>query len=61
MLKKILAALAAIGAFFSALFFVLFKKQTLERKIEQAEQKAKIAEEKTETIRQLYDIHGQQL
>ena len=58
MLKKILAALAALGGFFSALFFVLFKKQTLERKIDEAEQKAKLAEQKTETIRELYDIQS---
>lgn len=37
MIKKILAALAAAGAFFSAVFFVLFKQAKLEHKLEQAE------------------------
>jgi uncharacterized protein YlxW (UPF0749 family) len=32
MLKKILAILSAVGAFFSALFFVLFKKEKEEKK-----------------------------
>ena len=32
MLKKILAILAAIGAFFSAIFFVLFKQANEEKK-----------------------------
>ena len=32
MLKKILAILSAVGAFFSALFFVLFKKENEEKK-----------------------------
>jgi signal transduction histidine kinase len=33
MLKKILAILSAVGAFFSALFFVLFKKEKEEKKV----------------------------
>ena len=56
MLKKILAVLAAIGGFFSAVFFVLFKQAKLEQKIEQAEEKARLEEERAENIRQLYDI-----
>jgi hypothetical protein len=32
MLKKILAILSAVGAFFSALFFMLFKKEKEEKK-----------------------------
>ena len=56
MLKKILAVLAAIGSFFSALFFVLFKQAKLEHKIDEAERKALDAEQRSETIRQLYDM-----
>ena len=56
MLKKILAALAAIGAFFSALFFMLFRQAKLEKKIEEAEYKAQKQEERAENIRQLYDM-----
>jgi len=56
MLKKILAVLAAIGGFFSALFFVLFKQAKLEQKIDEAERKAQDAEERSENIRQLYDM-----
>lgn len=56
MLKKILAVLAAIGGFFSALFFVLFKQAKLEQKIDEAERKAQDAEQRAENIRQLYDI-----
>lgn len=37
MLKKILAALAAIGAFFSALFYVLMRQVKEEKKALQAE------------------------
>ena len=44
MLKKILAALAAIGAFFSAIFYVLMKQAKTERKLEEAEAAAKDAE-----------------
>ena len=48
MLKKILAALAAIGAFFSAIFYVLMKQAKIERKLEEekaeAEQARRIAD-----------------
>ena len=42
MLNKILAVLAAIGAFFSAIFFVLFKQKSEEKKAE--EERAERAE-----------------
>ena len=45
MIKKILAILAGIGAFFSALFYVLFKQAKDEQKIQQLEAKAKQAEQ----------------
>ena len=35
MLNKILAILAGVGAFFSAIFFVLFKQANEEKKVEQ--------------------------
>lgn len=35
MLKKILAVLAGLGAAFSAIFFVLFKKAREQRKVEE--------------------------
>jgi Na+-translocating ferredoxin:NAD+ oxidoreductase RnfG subunit len=35
MMNKILAVLTAIGAFFSAIFFVLFKQKNEEKKFEQ--------------------------
>ena len=44
MIKKILAALAAIGAFFSAVFYVLFRQAKDEQKIQQAETKAEQAQ-----------------
>ena len=44
MIKKILAALAAIGAFFTAIFYVLMKQAKTERKLEEAEAAAKDAE-----------------
>lgn len=43
MLKKILAALAAIGAFFSAIFYVLMKQAKIERKLEEEKAKAETA------------------
>lgn len=49
MLKKILAALAAIGAFFSALFYVLLKQAKDEQKIKEAEVKADAAERRAES------------
>ena len=54
MLKKILAALAAIGAFFSTIFFVLMKQAKTEQKLEVAENKLRDAErreEQTEVVR----------
>ena len=39
MLKKILAALAGLGAAFSAVFFVLFKEAREQRKLEEKENK----------------------
>lgn len=44
MLKKILAALAAIGGFLSAIFYVLMKQAKTERKLEEAEARAEQAE-----------------
>lgn len=44
MLKKILAALAAIGAFFSALFYVLMKQAKTEQKLEEAQARAEQAQ-----------------
>ena len=54
MLKKILAALAVAGSFFSAVLFVLFKQAKLEQKLMAAEQerdKAARREGQTEVIR----------
>ena len=48
MIKKILAALAAIGAFFSALFYVLMKQAKDEQKIQEAELKAESAERRAD-------------
>ena len=48
MLKKILAALAAIGAFFSALFYVLMKQAKDEQKIKEAEVKAEKAQSRAD-------------
>jgi hypothetical protein len=48
MLKKILAALAAIGAFVSALFFMLLKQAKNEQKIKDAEVKADAAERRAD-------------
>jgi len=39
MIKKILAILAAIGTFFSAIFFVLFKQANEEKKAEREKSK----------------------
>ena len=39
MLKKILSILAAIGAFFSAIFYILFKQAKEERKAEEEKNK----------------------
>lgn len=50
MLKKILAALAAIGAFFSALFYVLMKQAKDEQKIKDAEVKADAAERRADAM-----------
>jgi hypothetical protein len=50
MLKKILAALAAIGAFFSAIFYVLMKQAKAERKLEEAEAEAKQAESRADAM-----------
>ena len=44
MIKKILAVLAVIGAFFSAVFYVLFKQAKDEQKIQQAEAVAERAQ-----------------
>lgn len=48
MLKKILAALAAIGAFFSAVFYVLMKQAKDEQKIKEAEEKAEKAQSRAD-------------
>lgn len=48
MLKKILAALAAIGAFFSALFYVLMRQAKDEQKIKEAEVKAEKAQSRAD-------------
>ena len=55
MIKKLLAILAGIGAFFSAVFYVLFKqakdeqkRDQLEARAEQAEQAAAIAQKNAE-------------
>ncbi len=50
MLKKILAALAAIGAFFSALFYVLLRQAKDEQKIKDAEVKADAAERRADAM-----------
>ena len=50
MLKKILAVLAAIGAFFSALFYVLMKQAKDEQKIKEAELAAEKAESRADAI-----------
>ena len=44
MIKKILAALAAIGAFFSAIFFMLFKNEKDKQKKWELEDRALKAE-----------------
>ena len=49
MFKKILAALAAIGGFLSAIFYVLMKQAQTERKIEEAEARADQAERIADT------------
>lgn len=49
MLKKILAALAAIGGFLSAIFYVLMKQAKAERKLEEAEARAEQAERIADT------------
>ena len=50
MLKKILAVFAAIGAFFSAIFFVFMKEARAERKLEEAEAEAKQAESRADAL-----------
>ena len=49
MIKKILAVLAAIGGFFSAIFYVLMKQAKAERKLEEAEARAEQAERIADT------------
>lgn len=49
MLKKILAVLAAIGGFLSAIFYVLMKQAKTERKLEEAEARAEQAERIADT------------
>lgn len=54
MMNKILTVLATIGAFFSAIFYVLFKMAKEERKAEEAEYEKEAAlkrEEQTEAMR----------
>ena len=51
MIKKILAALAAVGAFFSALFYVLFKQAKDERKYVEEHWKREEAEKQLEAER----------
>lgn len=46
---KILAALAAVGTFFSAIFYVLMKQAKTEKKLEEAETRAENAERIAET------------
>jgi hypothetical protein len=46
MIKKLLAILSAAGAFFSAVFYVLYKQAKDERKIAELEAEKKQAEEK---------------
>ena len=50
MIKKILAALAGLGAFFSALFFVLFKQAKTEQKLMKVEDEKEEAQKKVETL-----------
>lgn len=56
MIKKILAALAAIGAFFSAVFYVLFKQAKDEQKIQQAEAKAEQAQASAEVAKKNVEL-----
>ena len=49
MFKKILAVFAAIGAFFSALFYVLMKQAKDEQRIKEAEVKAEQAQSRADT------------
>lgn len=49
MVKKILAVLAAIGGFFSAIFYVLMKQAKAEQKLEEAEARAEQAERIADT------------
>ena len=48
MLKKILAVFAAIGGFFSAIFYVLMKEARTERKLEEAEAEARDSNRRAE-------------
>ena len=50
MLKKILAALAAIGAFFSAVFYVLMRQAKDEQKIKELQAAAEKAESRADAI-----------
>ncbi len=50
MIKKLLAALAAIGGVFSAIFFVLFKQSKLERAKENAEHEADVIQAEKEKV-----------
>lgn len=55
MIKKILAVLAAVASFFSAIFYVLMKQAKTEKKLAEAEQRAQDAErreEQTEVVRE---------
>lgn len=51
MIKKILAVLAGIGAFFSAVFYVLFKQAKDEQKIKETEVRAEKAESEAAVAR----------
>ena len=48
MIKKILAALAAVGAFVSAMFFMLLKQAKTEKKFKEVENKLKESERREE-------------
>lgn len=50
MIKKILAILAAIGGFFSAVFFLLFRQAKTEQKVIKAEAQAKDANERADKV-----------
>lgn len=50
MIKKLLTILSALGAFFSAVFYVLYKQAKDEKKITQLEAEKKQAEEKAAAV-----------